>query len=82
MEKFIAHRFRRNYTLCFKGPQGERSRQGAGRVSAAEPGPHLHYGPPLMCFGVPRIRPNGSIQTRKSTVLLWSMGVLSKGCTR
>lgn len=42
----------------------------------------LHYGLPLMCFGIPRIRPNASIETRKGRVLVWSMRVLYKGCTR
>lgn len=36
----------------------------------------------MECFGVPRLSPDWSNQTKKSEILISFEGVLSKGCTR
>lgn len=36
----------------------------------------------MECFGFPKLRPDRSIQTKKSRVLVISEGVLSEGHTR
>ena len=55
-----------------------RLRQRAGRIW----GTCLYCSLKVKCFGVPWLRPDWSIQTRKLWVLVNFAGVFSKGCAK
>ena len=83
-QKVITHRSWKMYTACLKGPH----KGGQGRVQADSKQQDLGHTSFFIrickwsAFGVPGLRLDWSIQTKKSRVLVSSTGVLSKGHTR
>lgn len=76
---FIIHRSWRRFTACL---WESRSRQGAGRESSRTQDTHLYQDLRVKCFGVPRLKPDWSICTKKSRYLVSFWEVSSKGYTR
>lgn len=82
IEKFITHRFWRRYRAQFEGPRGEvkaRCRQREHNRTWST----CFYSPPQVeCFGISELKPDWSIQTKKSGVWVSSAKILSKGLAR
>lgn len=77
MEKVLTYRSWRLGTACLHGRHGEVK---AGYTEKRQDlGTCLHDVHGLECFGVPRLRPDWSLQTKTSRAVVSSVGLLPKG---